>query len=46
MKVRELIELLAAQDPEAEVWAEGCDCTNPATGVEYYAPGEYVEISI
>jgi hypothetical protein len=31
MKARELIELLQRQDPELEVWAEGCDCNNPVS---------------
>ena len=34
LKVKELIELLKKQSPDAEVWTEGCDCWGDANGVE------------
>lgn len=33
MTVKELIELLKQEDPEAEVFTEGCDCDAEAKGV-------------
>jgi len=34
LTTRQLITLLMQEDPEAEVWLEGCDCSAPAENVE------------
>jgi hypothetical protein len=36
VKVKELIALLEQCDPEAQVLAEGCDCTRHPDGVYLY----------
>lgn len=33
LTVKELIDLLSAQDPTRLVWLEGCDCEQTAIGV-------------
>lgn len=33
MTVKELIEALQACNLDMEIWAEGCDCTRPVSGV-------------
>ena len=35
MKVKDLVELLQKQDPEAEVFTEGCDCIGDVADVEH-----------
>jgi hypothetical protein len=37
LTVKELIELLAAQPPDALVWLDGDDCASPAVGVKLWA---------
>ncbi len=34
MKVHELMEALSGENQNAEVFADGCDCTNPVVGLE------------
>jgi hypothetical protein len=41
VKVKELIAKLQAQDPELEVYAEGCDCTGEAVGISVYEYENY-----
>lgn len=39
MTVQELIDLLSTVDDKTmKVMLEGCDCMNPASGVEKYVP--------
>ncbi len=40
MKIKELIELLKKQDPEAEVEMEGCDCNQVPDAVEIQEDGK------
>lgn len=37
--VADLVKALQSQPQDAKVWAEGCDCNNPATGVSIDADG-------